>query len=128
MKILIVEDDADIRDALIYLLQSEGYETYQAKNGKEALSQLDGPLKPDLILLDLFMPVMDGFEFRLKQLENPLIARLPVIVMSADMHDIEKKEQTKVLHYLKKPLQLEDLLAMIKDDLSLKTISGPEAG
>ena len=84
MKILVIEDDTDIREALVFLLESEGYEVAAAENGKAALDLLSQGRNPELILVDLFMPVMDGLTFRKKQLGRPEIAKIPVILMSAD--------------------------------------------
>src|ERR1043166_6147962 len=79
--ILVVEDDPDVREALVLLLEREGYAVTSVNNGQEALEQLRATPSA-LILLDLMLPVMDGFEFRVHQLQDPALARVPVIVLS----------------------------------------------
>ena len=74
--ILLVEDDADIRDAIAYLLTDEGYEVACASNGREALSYLHDGLTPSLILLDMMMPGMDGISFREAQALEPALASI----------------------------------------------------
>src|SRR5207247_2102614 len=78
----IIEDDPDLRDALGELLSGEGYEVATAADGREGLRRLGAPPRPCLVLLDLMLPAMDGFEFRLRQLEDPALAAIPVIVFS----------------------------------------------
>ena len=81
--ILVVEDDEDAREAMVALLQMKGYRAVPAGNGREALDYLDQAPAPDLIILDLWMPVMDGWHFRSEQTRNPRIAHIPVIVVTA---------------------------------------------
>ena len=81
--ILVVEDEPDLRDALTWVLRQEGYAVSAAANGREALDWLRGSSSPWLILLDLRMPLMDGFEFRVRQLQEPNLAAIPVVVLSA---------------------------------------------
>lgn len=86
--VMVVEDDASIREAVAEILAFEGYEPFVARNGAEALLALrrDG-LSPALILLDLMMPVMNGWQFRAEQLRDPALSRIPVVVMSASDPD-----------------------------------------
>src|SRR3954470_15283551 len=81
--VLIVEDDEDLRDMMAQLLTIEGFEPATVANGREALEYLQTSEKPHVILLDLMMPVMDGWEFRRQQKADPDLARVPVIVLSA---------------------------------------------
>ena len=83
-RLLLVEDDAEVRGALEELLKMEGFETLTASNGAEALRLLLQGSRVDLILLDLMMPVMDGWEFRLEQRRTPVLAQIPVVALSAD--------------------------------------------
>jgi CheY-like chemotaxis protein len=83
-RVLIVEDDPDVREALAIFLESEGYLVLQANDGREALDVLQTARNVCLILLDLFMPVMDAWAFRAAQLADPELASIPVIVLSAD--------------------------------------------
>lgn len=81
--ILIVEDDADIRATLGDVLEDEGYTVSAVANGREALDYLREHLSTSVVLLDLMMPVMDGFKFRTEQKNDPLLASIPVVVMTA---------------------------------------------
>jgi len=80
--VLIVEDHEDTAELVDLMLTSNGYRTIRARNGFEALEQMAWA-KPCLVLLDMMMPVMDGWEFRRRQLENPVIADIPVIGVTA---------------------------------------------
>src|SRR5260370_35631662 len=80
--ILIVEDDLDIRDALQEILEDEGYLPYAAANGAEALEVLDRVPKPGLVLLDLMMPVMDGYQFLEIFRANPEFSAIPAGVVT----------------------------------------------
>src|SRR5437763_14895472 len=82
--ILIVEDDTDVREAMAIFLAGEGYKVVEAGHGAEALDQLRSATVFCLILLDLYMPVMDGWAFRAEQLRDAALAAIPVIVISAD--------------------------------------------
>ncbi len=82
--VMVVEDDALIRELVLELLTVEGFEAVAARNGAEALESLrGGGARPALILLDLMMPVMNGWQFREEQLGDPALADIPVVVMSA---------------------------------------------
>ncbi|KYF60520.1 hypothetical protein BE11_45785 [Sorangium cellulosum] len=83
-RILIVDDDAAIRHTLSELLEEEGYSVASVANGLEALAYLRvDPSSIALVLLDLMMPVMDGFQFRAEQKRDPALASMPIVVMSA---------------------------------------------
>lgn len=112
--VLIVEDDKDILEVLKDLLMSEEYRVSTAENGKVALSFLSStPTLPGLILLDLMMPEMDGFQFREKQALDERFKQIPVVVMTADGHIEAKLERIKAHVFLKKPLDLENVLETI---------------
>src|SRR5690606_2328003 len=80
--VLVVDDDEDIRLILAQILSLQGYDAPTAANGLDALSQLYDGVEPCLILLDLMMPAMSGWEFRTKQLQDPKLAQIPVVVLS----------------------------------------------
>src|SRR5438445_6065998 len=82
LPVLIVDDDADVRDAMEFLLRSEGYRTVTAADGDDALTKLRAGLEPCLILLDLMMPWKDGFQFRREQMRDPRLSAIPVVVLS----------------------------------------------
>ena len=81
--ILVVDDDPDIRESLREVLQDEGYEVNCVSNGREALDYLQTGPRPCVILLDLMMPVMDGWQFRVEQKKVAGIADIPLIVITA---------------------------------------------
>jgi CheY-like chemotaxis protein len=111
--VLIVEDDADLRDMMAQLLSLEGFKSAAVANGREALDYLhDGGEKPDVILLDLMMPVMDGWEFRRKQQADPSVADVPVIVLSA--LDQSRAADVDAQAFLKKPLDFDRLLQLVR--------------
>ena len=111
--VLIVEDDADLREMMAQLLALEGYASAAVANGREALEYLhDGGGKPQVILLDLMMPVMDGWEFRQRMRSDPAIADLPVIILSA--LDPARAHDVDATAFLKKPLDFDRLLTLIR--------------
>jgi CheY-like chemotaxis protein len=112
-RILIVEDDRDTRDALLQVLNLEGYEAVGASDGKEALIVLRTSAPPQLILLDLMMPVMDGWQFREEQLQDPQLADIPVLVVSAHANVSATASALRTAGYLKKPLDIEQLLERV---------------
>jgi CheY-like chemotaxis protein len=110
-KILVVEDDRDIRKNMQRLLEVEGYTVQCAENGQVALDFLKGAdVLPQLIILDLMMPIMDGFQFREVQLENPRLKTIPVAVMTADGHIVEKKARVRAEVAVRKPVDIETIL------------------
>jgi two-component system, cell cycle sensor histidine kinase and response regulator CckA len=109
--LLVVEDDADIREALDGLLSMEGFRVAGCSNGREALDWLRTSPKPDIILLDLMMPVMDGWQFRVAQKDDPEIATIPVLALSAD--STAKAAAIDAEAYLKKPVDYDTLIATI---------------
>jgi CheY-like chemotaxis protein len=102
-RILIVDGDFQTRAALALALQAAGYTTRVAANGLDALRVLRA-WRPDLILLDLLMPGMDGWTFRTRQLLDPRLAGIPVVVLS-DSGDSARSEATRlgVAHCFAKP-------------------------
>ena len=113
--ILVVEDDADIRDSLVGLLGDEGYVAMACTNGLEALEHLRSGNRADAILLDLMMPVMDGWQFRVLQKQDPLLSAIPVVVISADM--TAKAAAIDADAYLRKPVEYSSLIGTIERTL-----------
>jgi CheY-like chemotaxis protein len=111
--VLIVEDDEDLRDMMAQMLTIEGFNAATAANGREALEYLHGPEKPHVILLDLMMPVMDGWEFRRQQKADPELAPVPVIVLSA--LDPARAAAVDAAAFLKKPLDFDRLLELVRE-------------
>jgi CheY-like chemotaxis protein len=112
--ILIVEDDFDIREALTQILEEEGYAVRGASHGREALDLVAEAGAPKLILLDLMMPVMNGWQFRAEQLKDPALAPVPVLVISADPQVQTKAASLGAAGLLRKPISLDDLLEAVK--------------
>ena len=110
--VLIVEDDADLREMMAQLLALEGYVATTVANGLEALEYLERGDKPDVILLDLMMPVMDGWEFRRQQQAVPTLANVPVIILSAI--DQRRAAEVDAAAFLKKPLDFDRLLELVR--------------
>jgi len=111
----VVEDDRAIRETVVDLLKEEGFPNVSAvRHGREALEYLEkaGEL-PALILLDLMMPVMDGWEFRRVQQADPVLASVPTIVLSA--LDQTRAVDLKPAAFLKKPLDFDRLLQLVRD-------------
>ena len=118
--ILLIEDDADISEAVKSIIEEENYQVKCAFNGKEALEYLkSSDDMPSLILLDIMMPIMNGYEFREAQLDSPKIASIPTVVLSA----AGKNEDLTHFHFtesLKKPLDLDTLVDVVKRNISPK--------
>ena len=111
--ILLVEDDFDVREALAETLRSEGYRVDCATDGEQALSYLRRGRRPGLILLDLMMPQMSGSEFRMAQKVDPALRDVPVVLLSADGHMHEKARALETDGAIRKPIDLDELLATI---------------
>jgi two-component system response regulator MprA len=113
--ILIVDDDADVRICLAEALEDEGYCVAVAANGREALQLLqEEGLRPDVILLDLMMPELDGWGFRREQRRSADLADIPVIVLTAYGPSRESAAELQAAGLLKKPVGLDDLLGAIE--------------
>jgi CheY-like chemotaxis protein len=121
MGIVVVDDDDDIRDAVREVLQQEGYSTEGARNGEEALRLLRvGENHPCLILLDMMMPVMDGWEFLTQIDDEPTLHRIPVAIMSAHpsirrAFDKGRGKDVSTRLLLPKPLNLLRLLSVVRE-------------
>src|SRR5262249_6784546 len=103
-KVLIVEDDEDILEAVRQVLRCEGYDVAAATNGQEAIEYLRSATPPRVILLDLMMPVMDGGQFLRVLEQDRTLAAIPVVVVSADGQLRQKAEDLNVAGYLQKPV------------------------
>ena len=110
--ILVVDDDTDLRETLGEVLAEEGYDAHLCENGRIALDRLRGGERPALILLDLMMPEMNGWQFREEQLKDEALREIPVVVMTASRgfegHPITASE------ILYKPVGLGQLLEAVE--------------
>ena len=114
MKVLLVDDDFGIVEAIRDLLQDEGYEVSVAMNGREALDEIRLEKPPCVILLDLMMPVMNGWEFREEQLRDRRLARIPTLIVTADRTAQARSEELRPAELLSKPVKPERLLELIE--------------
>lgn len=110
--VLIVEDDDLIRETIREMLELEGFKTSVAKNGQDALDILKMIPRPCLILLDLMMPVMNGWEFLKARGMNDILATIPVIIVSAAGDD--KLKGLPADGIIKKPIDIDVLVRFVK--------------
>jgi CheY-like chemotaxis protein len=113
--VAIIEDDVGIRETIAEVLKDEGYEVMAADHGQDALDQLNSRSDiPCVILLDLMMPVMDGWAFREAQKRHPTLGKVPVIVMTADARAKDKASLLGAQAHMGKPVDLDQLLLAIQ--------------
>lgn len=116
--VMIVEDDLDSREILSELVESEGFGTVVASNGREALAELEAAKQaklPCVILLDMMMPVMDGRQFRAVQQQDPLLEEIPVVVLSAHLEALAITEAMRAKAVLAKPVDFAELIAVVRE-------------
>lgn len=111
-KILLVEDDNSIRELLTEILEDEGYNVSASANGSEGLRYLERNI-PDLIIMDIMMPIMDGFTFRKELLKNSHLKAIPVLVMSAQTQGVERLQAHGLFNFINKPIELTQLLETV---------------
>jgi CheY-like chemotaxis protein len=110
--VLVVDDDRDIRETMRELLEGEGWTVSVAKNGVEALERMRAD-RPGLVLLDLFMPVMDGAEVCVQRNADPELSKIPVVVISAAPGLDQRLQELSITGHLEKPLRIDDLFATV---------------
>jgi CheY-like chemotaxis protein len=113
--ILIVDDDPGVQEAIKDALEDEGHKVTLAGDGADALAQIRGGRPPDLILLDHMMPVMDGPTFVVEMQSDPALRGVPIVLLTADARADDKAAAMGVTSFLRKPLQLKELLAIVDD-------------
>ena len=113
--VMIVEDDADTRDALRDIMATHGFETIEARNGREALAMLRDPAvaRPAVIILDLWMPEFDGWKFRDEQTRDPDLAEIPVVVVTASEGADRKAERLRPAAFIPKPVDVGELMQAV---------------
>lgn len=112
-RILMVEDDAMLRDALVEVLTDEGHEVRSVENGAMALRQLDG-WEADLIVLDIMTPVMDAFEFRRRQLADGVAADARILVLSAVRDLRHAADRIGADAWIAKPFRLAEVIETVE--------------
>jgi CheY-like chemotaxis protein len=109
--VLVVEDDPDIRDIVQDLLESEGYDVVPASHGRQALEFLsEATAKPDLVILDMMMPLVDGRQVLETMQRDPVLASIPVLVISA----VAREKPAGAAAFLRKPVSLEKLFETVR--------------
>ena len=107
--VLVVDDDELVRESLALALELEGYDAVRAAHGIDALIALRTGARPDVILLDLEMPVMPGWEFRERQLAEPAFADIPVVIVSSSARPVSAARR------LAKPCAIETVLRAVRE-------------
>ena len=114
MRILVVDDDADIRAILGMVLAAEGHEVETAADGVAALARLRGGPRPSLILLDMMMPLLDGEGFLRELRSDPGTAGVPVVILSGHPAGGRKASELGAAGYLAKPVELVELIGAVE--------------
>jgi CheY-like chemotaxis protein len=110
MTVLLAEDDQDIRDVVQEVLEERGYDVIPARTGRQALDFLTiDEARPDVVILDLMMPIMTGWQVLEEIRQRPDLLKIPVIVLTAVSQDMP----TGVTAVLRKPFNIDDLLTLL---------------
>ena len=117
--VMIVEDDDEIRELLAEMLGDRGYLVSTARHGKDALELLRTKAHPNVVLLDLMMPVMDGWQMRAEMLADPKLATIPVIIVSGAADVQDGTEMLKAARVLTKPVKWAVLLDSVRAHASI---------
>jgi len=113
-RVLVVDDDTEIRETIIEVLEDAGYVAVGAADGVQALAQLRDPEdRWCVVLLDLMMPGMDGRTFRAEQLQDPQLSPIPVVILSATTDVAQTAEELQVAAHVTKPVPLTDLVQLV---------------
>ena len=113
-RVLVVEDDDDIREVLQYVLAAEGFDVDVAKDGLDALGKLEASAQVPVILLDMMMPIMDGETFLRALRKRRALAGAPVVVISGNAAAREKALDLHAVACLDKPFKLDELLNLVR--------------
>ncbi len=113
MPILVVDDDPSSVEALCEMLKASGYDVSCSENGRDAMDRLKAGEKFCVILLDVMMPVMNGYEFREEQLKDPELAGIPVFLVTADWRAKKRAEELHTEGFFQKPVSPRELLTAV---------------
>ena len=120
-KLLLVDDDVDLVLVMKGTLESKAYEVIVAYNGKEGIEKAKKE-KPDLVFLDILMPVADGFVFADQFRKDPSLANIPIIALSSISESLGQPFPYEVSEYVMKPLKPRDLVAKVEEYLKKKAV------
>jgi DNA-binding response OmpR family regulator len=127
-KILIIDDDAFIRRPLEFILREEGFAPVTAVDGEDGLAKIEGD-RPDLIVLDVMMPGMDGFDVCRRVRNDPRFSSIPVILLTAkgQESDCERGRAAGATDFMSKPYSPSELLRRVREILSEAERAGAKA-
>lgn len=117
-RILVVDDDVDISQAISRALKAKGYDVVVAYNGEEGLKKAREE-KPDLMLLDIMMPVMDGFTVAQLLNKDKVLSKIPVLALTSFSESLGQPFEFKVSEYIRKPIRSKDLIAIVEKHLKV---------
>jgi CheY-like chemotaxis protein len=123
--VLLVDDDTDLRDAMAVLLEAEGYGVVDASNGKDALAYLRAGPDIAAIILDLAMPVMNGWQFLAERQASPVLARIPTIVVTGISDATKRRKELGNLPVFTKPIHFDELFSALRQALKTGTVTKP---
>jgi len=112
--VLLVDDDADLRDAMAVLLEAEGFDVIDASNGQDALAYLRSGADVAAIVLDLAMPVMNGWQFLVERRNDPALAKIPTIVVTGVSDATKRRKELGNLPVFTKPIHFDELFATLR--------------
>jgi CheY-like chemotaxis protein len=113
-RVLVVDDDAAIRRLIMAALKRDGYEFLEAPNGREALDLMRGE-RPDLVVLDLMMPLVSGWDVLQERLGDPVLSKIPVIIISANREpELARAVDQGICAFLPKPFDISALSALVR--------------
>ncbi len=121
-KILVVDDDVELVTVMKGALESKSYEVIVAYNGKEGLEKAKKE-KPDLVILDILMPVMDGWSFANQFNKEPSLAKTPVLALTSFSESLGQPFPFEVCEYIRKPLKPKELIAKVEEHLRRRSSS-----
>jgi CheY-like chemotaxis protein len=112
--VLVIEDDSELREVLRVALTTDGYDVSTVANGRDALQHLRSTADTCMILLDLSLPVMDGWQFRAAQLKDRALAWIPVVVLSGTVDAARDARELGALSFVRKPVDVDELRQSLK--------------